>query len=401
MALKALECPQCGANLEMDNGREFGFCEYCGAKVQIKEVIEVRHKVDNTELLSNYKTLGERAYQVKNYLEALNYYSKAIELSPNDSACLFKHACSKAYSRNIKEINFSEFSNEINLAIKYATQDDFIRIENELIILHQKILKDFDLRKDLFETLSLCNLQVNYLVTFLTFTKGILSFITKDENKENVLLKTIEICDQNIYQKLYYFDTRKNKYINFQVSQEFIIKIQNFRNEFAEIYNNMPKRIKEINDAQNKYDKLSSELLVIDNQINELKKSKNIKVKNPARKKFLVIPEIIIYVIFLTGHGLLWAYLSNFTEYEDGRKPNFGEKMYFWTIFFLIGAIVMAFIVIALALARYGIFYAGKTYINEKCDADKVYNLKIQFSKVKEQQVRAYYDLERVKKKRK
>lgn len=51
MSLKALICPQCGANLQLDDNREFGFCEFCGAKVQIKEVIEIKHsgqiKIDN------------------------------------------------------------------------------------------------------------------------------------------------------------------------------------------------------------------------------------------------------------------------------------------------------------------------------------------------------------------
>lgn len=38
MPLIALKCPQCGADLKMDDSREFMFCEFCGAKV-IKEQI--------------------------------------------------------------------------------------------------------------------------------------------------------------------------------------------------------------------------------------------------------------------------------------------------------------------------------------------------------------------------
>lgn len=33
MGFVALKCPQCGADIEFDEGREFGFCQYCGTKI--------------------------------------------------------------------------------------------------------------------------------------------------------------------------------------------------------------------------------------------------------------------------------------------------------------------------------------------------------------------------------
>ena len=43
MAMKALKCPNCDANIHIDDDREFGFCNYCGAQIQIREVVEVRY----------------------------------------------------------------------------------------------------------------------------------------------------------------------------------------------------------------------------------------------------------------------------------------------------------------------------------------------------------------------
>ena len=43
MALKALKCPNCEANIQVDDGRDLGFCSYCGAQIQIKEVIEIHY----------------------------------------------------------------------------------------------------------------------------------------------------------------------------------------------------------------------------------------------------------------------------------------------------------------------------------------------------------------------
>ena len=41
MALKALKCPSCGADITLDDDREFGFCAYCGTQIQLGDRINV------------------------------------------------------------------------------------------------------------------------------------------------------------------------------------------------------------------------------------------------------------------------------------------------------------------------------------------------------------------------
>lgn len=41
MAVTALRCPSCGAEITLDDDREFGFCSYCGSKIQIGERMNV------------------------------------------------------------------------------------------------------------------------------------------------------------------------------------------------------------------------------------------------------------------------------------------------------------------------------------------------------------------------
>lgn len=41
MAIRALKCPSCGADITIDDSREFGFCSYCGTQIQIGERINV------------------------------------------------------------------------------------------------------------------------------------------------------------------------------------------------------------------------------------------------------------------------------------------------------------------------------------------------------------------------
>ena len=41
MAVRALKCPSCGADITLDDSREFGFCAYCGSRIQIGERVNV------------------------------------------------------------------------------------------------------------------------------------------------------------------------------------------------------------------------------------------------------------------------------------------------------------------------------------------------------------------------
>ncbi len=49
MALQfiSVKCPDCGAELSIDNSREFAFCSYCGAKVMVHN--ENEHIYRNTD----------------------------------------------------------------------------------------------------------------------------------------------------------------------------------------------------------------------------------------------------------------------------------------------------------------------------------------------------------------
>lgn len=74
MALKALKCPNCDANVQVDEENDFGFCSYCGAHIQIREIVEVRY---SGEVYMN--DTGEDSYvkkleKGKAYLKMEDYY---------------------------------------------------------------------------------------------------------------------------------------------------------------------------------------------------------------------------------------------------------------------------------------------------------------------------------------
>lgn len=53
MAFIAAKCSQCGANIQVDDSREIGFCTYCGAKFVTEKV--VHNYVTNNQIVTNYE----------------------------------------------------------------------------------------------------------------------------------------------------------------------------------------------------------------------------------------------------------------------------------------------------------------------------------------------------------
>ena len=88
MGIIALKCPQCGADIQLDDSREFGFCSFCGTKV-MQEKIVIEHKgtvkLDNYEQLENLYNLARRSFRCEEYSSAEAYY-KQILLGDSNSA---------------------------------------------------------------------------------------------------------------------------------------------------------------------------------------------------------------------------------------------------------------------------------------------------------------------------
>ncbi len=92
MGMVALKCPGCGADIELDDSREFGFCNYCGTKVMQDKII-VEHqgkvKVDKSDELDNLIIAARNAIKAGNYDLAIKHYERISILNPNSWEALF------------------------------------------------------------------------------------------------------------------------------------------------------------------------------------------------------------------------------------------------------------------------------------------------------------------------
>lgn len=79
MGFIAVKCPTCGADVNLDSSREFGYCTYCGTKIiQDKIVVEHRDQVSIENLI-------ERAngyLQQSEFENAANYYNRVLDMNP-------------------------------------------------------------------------------------------------------------------------------------------------------------------------------------------------------------------------------------------------------------------------------------------------------------------------------
>lgn len=92
MGIIAIKCPSCGADVSLDESREFGFCTYCGTKV-MQEKIVVEHngsvKVDTSDELKNLYAAARNSSEAGDNATALDYYRRISAIDPNSWEALF------------------------------------------------------------------------------------------------------------------------------------------------------------------------------------------------------------------------------------------------------------------------------------------------------------------------
>ena len=82
-----LKCPNCSANISLDDTREYGFCSYCGTKVQIVQKVRVLH--EGTVNISGIQSAEQMLSTAKKMLdvgekgEAKKILQKIVDLYPD------------------------------------------------------------------------------------------------------------------------------------------------------------------------------------------------------------------------------------------------------------------------------------------------------------------------------
>ena len=99
MSLKPAICTQCGGQIEVDDSKEAGICQFCGTAFITEKVIHqyvtqnnfagatinIQGGVDD----ENLYMLARRAVEQNNIADILKYYGQLVERNPNDWEAVF------------------------------------------------------------------------------------------------------------------------------------------------------------------------------------------------------------------------------------------------------------------------------------------------------------------------
>ena len=126
MSLVDVNCPNCGAAIQLDQNREEGFCSYCGSKVIVQEAIK-KVKIGNSGNLFNYLQLAESAYNSNNEDECLTYANKALEIDPQNScAWIWKMKAVDCMGTINNHLRLDEYRESGLKAIESANGDEAV-----------------------------------------------------------------------------------------------------------------------------------------------------------------------------------------------------------------------------------------------------------------------------------
>ena len=151
MGFITIKCPSCGASIDLDDSREFGFCTYCGTKI-IQDKIIVEHrgiiKIDGSVTT---ESLLERAHIMLcdgDFAKADTYFDRVLDIDPHCAAAYFgKEMC---YIRVRSEEGLSFYTRSILMdklylkALQYSVGDEhqkYSDLGNTTCVNQQELLK--------------------------------------------------------------------------------------------------------------------------------------------------------------------------------------------------------------------------------------------------------------------
>ena len=121
----AAKCPNCGSNIEVNSDDNKTKCIYCNSTIIVDDAIERLRielngeiEVNNLPKKNNLIKIAERAYQDKDYEKALDNYTKALAIDPDDWKAIYKEGICTAKISTIGDFNLDKAINSSRNALK-------------------------------------------------------------------------------------------------------------------------------------------------------------------------------------------------------------------------------------------------------------------------------------------
>ena len=289
MAMVSLICPQCGAALELeDKDRDYGFCSFCGCRVQLHEVISVKHSgsvsLDNSYQATNRLQIADRAYEARNYSEAHNYYTKVLEDLPGNYTAIYRKGMCAIHMAG-GDLPAGEFSVAMKAAGQALVSTRQLDGKSSIDLIAQK---DRDILEMLiiavltfdpvigakFSSQDTCNAALNRLLNRALFAPAAISFIDAEAVREKALTDALNFCDLLKGTTLEYPYTVTNgngqteqKTGRCRLNNEALNSLKATRAALAQAYNTLPSRLERERNLSAGINILSGEIKTLEDRI--------------------------------------------------------------------------------------------------------------------------------------
>ena len=143
MGFISTNCPGCGSPIELDDSREFGFCQYCGTRiVQDKVVVEHRGnvKIDNSDFVQKYLQNARRAREKGDWAEVEKYYNLVEQNAPENIEAIFFSAYGKLRCTILENYSAKWDNDFAVLKRSISVLDDYFDMEHEAE--QRKVIED-------------------------------------------------------------------------------------------------------------------------------------------------------------------------------------------------------------------------------------------------------------------
>jgi len=131
MPFVTARCPQCGGELKLDDQKESGFCMHCGSKILVQEAINAV-RIDNSHMVNTWLKMGDSAFEARNIAEAYDYYTRVIEVQPENYEAIYKKAKAAGWQSTLIDMRFQEATHGFAQAINLAPENEKEELRNKI-----------------------------------------------------------------------------------------------------------------------------------------------------------------------------------------------------------------------------------------------------------------------------
>lgn len=142
--MAALVCDICGGKLVMGAGG-IAVCDSCGmeySQARMKEKVqEIKGvvRIDNTYMVDNWMKMGTSASQAGNWKEAYDYFTKVIEVEPENWRAIYEKGKAGAWQSTLGNLRIAELEQGVAMALEIISRSDLdekeiVSVKNEFAV---------------------------------------------------------------------------------------------------------------------------------------------------------------------------------------------------------------------------------------------------------------------------